>query len=73
MTHWKFQFTKILNYFQNEKLNQVVAKLDQLTNMNKKQDLLDMELEEAESRFVQLTYPKSNWAVSETTSELKIL
>ena len=36
--------------FQNEKLAQLTLKLDQLTNMNKKQDMLDMELEEAEFR-----------------------
>jgi len=38
-------------FFQNEKLSQLVSKLDQLSNQNKKQDLLDMELEEAESRY----------------------
>jgi hypothetical protein len=32
-------------------LSQLVGKLDQLSNQNKKQDLLDMELEEAESRY----------------------
>ena len=36
--------------FQNEKLAQLTLKLDQLTNMNKKQDMLDMEIEVAESR-----------------------
>jgi hypothetical protein len=38
--------------FQNEKLAQLTAKLDQFTSMNKKHDLLDMELEEAEARSV---------------------
>jgi hypothetical protein len=37
---------------QSEKVCQVVSKLDQLSHMNKKQDLLDMELEEAETRYV---------------------
>ena len=49
---WLWQkFFHILLIFQNEKLSQLVGKLDQLSNQNKKQDLLDMELEEAESRY----------------------
>ena len=46
--------TGLINFFtclQSEKVVQVVSKLDQLSNMNKKQDLLDMELEEAETRY----------------------
>jgi len=38
------------SWFQSEKVSHLTSKLDQLTTMNKKQDLLDMELEEAETR-----------------------
>ena len=38
-----------------EKSNRLSAKSEELSNINKKQDLLDMELEEAEARIAQLT------------------
>lgn len=38
-----------------EKAHRLSAKSEELSNINKKQDLLDMELEEAEARIAQLS------------------